>query len=81
MKKKLSVLFGVGGSAEQGFPSTGQLDDEVAEWAADFVKNKAPDPIDSFDARTRTDYYRDSQNRQMGHRFARTQHESVVRGV
>jgi len=57
MKKKLSVLFGVGGSAEQGFPSTGQLDDEVAEWAADFVKNKAPDPIDSFDARMRTNYF------------------------
>ena len=57
MKKKLLVLLGAGSSVEQDFPSTGQLDDEVAKLAADFVKNKAPDPIDSFDARTRTDDY------------------------
>jgi len=57
VKKKLLVLLGAGSSVEQGFPTTGELDDEVNKWAGQFVRNKAPDPIDSLDTRTRADFY------------------------
>jgi len=42
---------------EQDFPSTGDLDIEVKRWAIEFLKNKAPDPIDAYAARTSANYY------------------------
>jgi hypothetical protein len=57
LKKKLLVLLGAGSSVDQDFPSTGKLDDEVAGWAAEWSKRKPPDPVDSMDQRTRTNFY------------------------
>jgi hypothetical protein len=56
-KKKLLIFLGAGSSIDQGFPSTRDVDQEVADWASQYVKEKKADPIDSFDARTRTNFY------------------------
>ncbi len=56
-KKKLLVILGAGSSVEQDFPTTEQLDHEVKKWAREFVINKEPEPIDSYRARTRADYF------------------------
>lgn len=57
LKKKLLVLLGAGSSVGQDFPSTSELDKEVAGWAAEWSTRKPPDPIDSMDQRTRTNFY------------------------
>lgn len=56
-KKKLLVLLGAGSSVEQGFPSARQLDEEVRNWAKEYVKRLGPDPIEALTPQTRANYF------------------------